>query len=80
MSDTPAIQSTEGVYVGGAIMSQIWVNNHTGNMIFICLVVGALDNKLIYMVYSISFQTFFIQAFKIIVDSWKFSMLLLYVL
>ena len=31
-------------------------------------------------VYSISFQTFFVQAFKIVVDSWKFSMLLLYIL
>ena len=32
------------------------------------------------MVPSISFQTFFVQAFKIVVDSWKFSMLLLYIL
>ena len=29
---------------------------------------------------SISFQTFFLQAFKIVVDSWKFTMLLLYIL
>ena len=29
---------------------------------------------------SISFLTFFIQAFKIVVDSWKFSILLLYIL
>ena len=29
---------------------------------------------------SISFQTFFVQVFKIGVDSWKFSMLLLYIL
>ena len=28
---------------------------------------------------SISFQTFFVRAFKIVVDSWKFSMLLLYI-
>ena len=28
---------------------------------------------------SISFQTFFVQAFKIVVDSWKFSMVLLYI-
>ena len=27
-----------------------------------------------------SFQTFFVQAFKIVVDSWKFTMLLLYIL
>ena len=32
------------------------------------------------MVHSIGFQTFFVQAFKIVVDSWKFSMLLLYIL
>ena len=32
------------------------------------------------MVPSISFQTFFVQAFKIVVDSWKFTMLLLYIL
>ena len=32
------------------------------------------------MVLSISFQTFFVQAFKIVVDSWRFSMLLLYIL
>ena len=29
---------------------------------------------------SIGFQTFFVQAFRIVVDSWKFSMLLLYIL
>ena len=29
---------------------------------------------------SISFQTFFVQAFKIVIDSWKFSMILLYIL
>ena len=35
----------------------------------------------IYVVASISFQTFFfVQAFKIVVDSWKFSTLLLYIL
>ena len=32
------------------------------------------------VVHSISFQTFFVQAFKIVIDSWKFSMLLLYIL
>ena len=31
------------------------------------------------MVHSISFQTF-VQAFKIVVDSWKFTMLFLYIL
>ena len=34
----------------------------------------------IYGGHSISFQTFFVQAFKIVVDSWKFTMLLLYIL
>ena len=33
-----------------------------------------------YMVYSISFQTFYVLATKIVVDSWQFSMLLLYIL
>ena len=32
------------------------------------------------MVHSIGFQTFFGQAFKIVVDSWKFTMLLPYIL
>ena len=32
------------------------------------------------MVHSISFQTFFVQAFKIVVDTWKLSMLLIYIL
>ena len=32
----------------------------------------------IYVVNSISFKTFFVQVFKIVVDSWKFSILLLY--
>ena len=31
-----------------------------------------------YVVHSISFKTIFVQAFKIVIDSWKFSMLLLY--
>ena len=30
--------------------------------------------------HTISFQTIFVWAFKIVVDSWKFSMLLLYIL
>ena len=32
------------------------------------------------MVHSISFRTFFLLASKIVVDSWKFSMLFLYIL
>ena len=34
----------------------------------------------IYVVPSISFQTFFVQAFKIVVDTWKFTISLLYIL
>ena len=33
-----------------------------------------------YVVNSISFQTIFVQSFKMVVDSWQFSMLLLYIL
>ena len=33
-----------------------------------------------YVVPSICFQTLFVRAFKIVEDSWKFSMLLLYIL
>ena len=38
------------------------------------------QNFLYYEVHTISFQTFFVWAFKIDVDSWKFSMLLQYIL
>ena len=34
----------------------------------------------IYEVYTISFQTFCVWAFRIVVNSWKFTMLLLYIL
>ena len=34
----------------------------------------------ICVVPSISFQTFFVQVYKIVIDSWKFTMLLLYIL
>ena len=34
----------------------------------------------IYEVHTISFQTFFAWAFKIVIDSWKFTILLLYIL
>ena len=34
----------------------------------------------IYKVHTIGFQTFFVQAFTIVVNSWKFSVLLLYIL
>ena len=38
------------------------------------------DQSLIYVVHSISFQTFFVQTFKIVVDSWKYCIFLLYIL
>ena len=34
----------------------------------------------IYVVHSIILQTIFLQTFKIVIDSWKFGMLLLYIL
>ena len=37
------------------------------------------ESYVMYEVHTISFQTFFVWAFKIIVDSWNFSMLLLYI-
>ena len=48
--------------------------------IYMCVCVCACMCIYIYMVHSIRFQTFFVQAFKIVIDSWKFSMLLLYIL
>ena len=39
----------------------------------------AVDNFVSSGAYN-NFQTFFVQAFKIAVDFWKFSMLLLYIL
>ena len=42
--------------------------------------VSVLFNETYIRGLSISFQAFFVQAFKIIVDSWKFSILLLYIL
>ena len=40
----------------------------------------ACKNNIKYVVPSIGFQPFFVQAFEIVIDSWKFSMLLLYIL
>ena len=39
-----------------------------------------ISTTMIYVGHSISFRPFFVQAFKIVVDSWKFSILLLYIL
>ena len=44
------------------------------------LVIRNVVNKRIYDVHTIYFQTFYVWVFKIVVDSWKFSILLLYIL
>ena len=48
--------------------------------IYICVCVCVCVCAYIYEVSSINFQTFFVQASKIVIDSWKFSLLLLYIL
>ena len=52
----------------------IYIYTHTHTYIYIHIYIYIY----IYVVHSIRFQTFFVQAFKILVNSWKFSMLLLY--
>ena len=47
-------------------------------MIFELFLTAWYANSKLYAVPSVSFQTFFVQAFKIVGDSWKFNMLLLY--
>ena len=42
--------------------------------------VTSTTKKTLYVVHLISFQTFFVWVFKIVIDSWKFSILLLYTL
>ena len=44
--------------------------------VFFC----SLERSRNYVVHWISFQTFFVQAAKMVGDSWKFSMLLVYIL
>ena len=41
---------------------------------------SVICKKVLYEMHTISFQTFFVWAFKIVVDSWKFTRLLLYIL
>ena len=48
--------------------------------VFELSVISAFKEGKTYMVHSISFHTFFVLAFKIVVDSWKFSISLLSIL
>ena len=50
----------------------IWILTNIYIYIYVCVCVCVVN--------SISFQTFFVQEFEIVVDSWKFTMLLLYIL
>ena len=58
----------------------ILFNSYLGGIRGFIPLLKVLVQKWTYVVHSIGFQTFFVQAFKIVVDSWKFSMLLLYIL
>ena len=50
-------------------------------LIWFCLVIYALNLPKNHIRGEFNkFQTFFVQAFKIVIDSWNFSMLLLYIL
>ena len=56
-------------------------NAHTHTHIYIYIYIYNIYIYIyIYKVHTISFQTFFVWAFKIVVDSWKSSILLLYIL
>ena len=46
----------------------------------VAAIISEKCHPLIFVVHSISFQTFFVQACKIVVHSWTFSTLLLYIL
>ena len=48
--------------------------------LWVFLTASSIHSEVMYVVPSISFQTYFVHAFKIVIDSWKFSMLLLYIL
>ena len=56
----------------------IYMNKHT--LIHVHIHIYTYTHTQTYIVPSISFQTFFVWAFKIVVDSWTFSILLLYIL
>ena len=56
----------------------IYIHIYDVHTIYICIYIYIYIY--IYEVHTISFQIFFVWAFKIVVDSWKFSMLLLYII
>ena len=58
----------------------IYIYIHTHTHIYTQTQIYTYIYICVYVVNSISFQTFFLQAFKIVRDSWKFSILLLYIL
>ena len=56
-------------------------HTHTHKCVHTFIILSILLQEIsLYVVNSISFQTFFVQAFKIVVDSWEFNILLLYIL
>ena len=60
--------------------THISIPMYTRRTISHCLYTHTHTHIYIYEGHTISFQTFFVWAFKIDVDSWKFSILLLYIL
>ena len=63
------------------LISSRWFEKFTIELIII-IIMGKIERKqkrVQDVVLSIGFQTLFVEAIKIVVDSWKFSMLLLYI-
>ena len=57
-----------------------YTHTHTHKYIYIYICVCVCVCVYRYVVPSIGFQTFFVRAFKIVVDTWKFTTLLLSIL
>ena len=60
-------------------MNLVWLSLLSWH-VNLCRLFNAKSCLYIYEVHTISFQTFFVRAFKIVRDTWKFTMLLLYIL
>ena len=56
------------------------MENKKKGCVYFSMLILLHDNAWLYVLTSISFQTFFVHAFKIVIDSWKFTMLLQYIL